>query len=72
MDKAKPLSASAPQIEKDYIAALGRRFTHEANPDYQQLNANYAMAMRDLSTRYPDDLDAATLCADSMMNLRPW
>ena len=25
-----------------------------------------------LSKKYPDDLDAATLFADSMMNLRPW
>jgi tetratricopeptide (TPR) repeat protein len=72
IDKAKLLSASAPQIEKDYISALGRRFTHETNPNYQQLNADYAKAMRDLSTKYPDDLDAATLYADSMMNLRPW
>jgi tetratricopeptide (TPR) repeat protein len=72
IDRAKSLSASAPQIEKDYIDALGRRFTHEANPDYRQLNADYAKAMRGLSAKYPDDLDAATLYADSMMNLRPW
>jgi hypothetical protein len=28
--------------------------------------------MRELSRRYPDDLDAATLYAESLMNLRPW
>jgi tetratricopeptide (TPR) repeat protein len=28
--------------------------------------------MRDLVRRYPDDLDAATLFADSLMNLNPW
>jgi tetratricopeptide (TPR) repeat protein len=28
--------------------------------------------MKELSQKYPDDLDAATLYADSMMNLRPW
>ena len=28
--------------------------------------------MRALAAKYPDDLDAATLFADSMMNLRPW
>jgi tetratricopeptide (TPR) repeat protein len=72
IDKAKSLSASAPQIEKDYIDALGRRFTHEANPNYQQLNVDYSKAMRDLSAKYADDLDAVTLFADSMMNLRPW
>lgn len=72
IDTAKALSAPAPQIEKDYIDALARRFTHEANPDYQKLNADYAHAMHDLAAKYPDDPDAATLYADSMMNLRPW
>jgi tetratricopeptide (TPR) repeat protein len=72
VDKATSLSAASPQIEKDYIGALSRRFTHQANPNYQQLNADYAHAMHDLSAKYPDDLDAATLYADSMMNLRPW
>jgi tetratricopeptide (TPR) repeat protein len=28
--------------------------------------------MRELVRQYPDDLDAATLYAESMMNLRPW
>jgi tetratricopeptide (TPR) repeat protein len=28
--------------------------------------------MRKLAARYPDDLDAAVLFAESMMNLRPW
>ena len=41
-------------------------------PNFQQLNADYSNAMRELSRKYPDDLDAATLSADSMMNLRPW
>jgi len=28
--------------------------------------------MKELSARYPDDLDAATLYAESLMNLNPW
>jgi tetratricopeptide (TPR) repeat protein len=72
IEKAQALSSSAPQVEKDYIEALRKRFSHDAQPDYHQLNADYSKAMRDLSRRYPDDLDAATLFADSMMNLRPW
>ena len=28
--------------------------------------------MAELVKQYPDDLDAATLYAESMMNLRPW
>ncbi len=72
IDKAISLSPGGPQIEKDYIAALARRYSHEAQPDYHQLNADYANSMRQLSAKYPYDLDAATLFADSMMNLRPW
>jgi tetratricopeptide (TPR) repeat protein len=32
----------------------------------------YKNAMRDLVKRYPGDLDAATLYAESLMNLHPW
>lgn len=72
IDKAKALGGEAPQIEKDYIDAMAKRFSHEANPDYHQLDADYANAMRELSRKYADDLDAATLFADSLMNLHPW
>jgi tetratricopeptide (TPR) repeat protein len=72
VDKAKSLSAAATPIEQDYIAAISRRFSSDPKPDYHQLNADFATAMRALSRKYPDDLDAATLFADSMMNLRPW
>jgi len=34
--------------------------------------AAYAAAMRQLYRKYPDDPDAATLFADSLMNLHPW
>jgi tetratricopeptide (TPR) repeat protein len=72
VDKAKALSPDATSIEQDYIAAIARRFSSDSKPDYHQLNADYAKAMAELSRKYPDDLDAATLYADSMMNLRPW
>ncbi len=72
IDKARALEAQASQIDQDYIEALAKRFSHAAQPDYRQLNADYANAMRELTRKYPDDLDAATLFADSMMNLRPW
>src|SRR4051812_28558907 len=72
IDKAKGLSAGAPQIEKDYLAAMTKRFSRQAKPDYHQLDQDYSAAMRELTRKYPDDLDAATLYADSLMNLRPW
>ncbi|MCI0354799.1 MAG: hypothetical protein L0099_07160, partial [Acidobacteria bacterium] len=49
-----------------------RRYSNDPNPDYQKLARDFVDAMRQLSQRYPDDLDAATLFAESLMNLRPW
>jgi tetratricopeptide (TPR) repeat protein len=69
---ALELSRAAPAIERDYIEAMATRFTSDANPDYRQLNVKFSEAMRALAKKYPDDLDAATLFADSLMNLRPW
>jgi hypothetical protein len=40
--------------------------------DPKKLAIDYKNAMGELSRRYPDDLDAATLYAESMMNLQPW
>ncbi len=70
--KARDLSAGASPIEKAYIDSIAKRFSSEEQPDYHRLDVNYSIAMRELTRSYPDDLDAATLYADSMMNLRPW
>jgi tetratricopeptide (TPR) repeat protein len=72
IQKAQALSATATPSERTYIQALSKRYTSTQNPNYQQLAVAYKDAMRDLSKRFPDDLDAATLYAESMMNLRPW
>lgn len=70
--KAKSLSSEASPVEQHYIDAMAQRFSADPKPDYHQLDINYSKAMADLTHRYPDDLDAATLYADSLMNLRPW
>jgi tetratricopeptide (TPR) repeat protein len=72
IDRAKKLASAGPQIEMDYIDAMAQRFSSDPKPDYHQLDVNYSHAMGQLTRRYPDDLDAATLYADSLMNLRPW
>lgn len=70
--KAQALAKNSPQNEKDYVAAISIRYTADANPDYKQLAVNYSEAMKALAAKYPDDLDAATLYAESKMNLNPW
>ncbi len=64
--------AKANQKEKDYVAALAKRYTTAADPDYKKLSEAYARAMHGLAEQNPDDMDAATLYAESLMDLRPW
>ena len=72
LQKAIALSAKASQADRDYIAALSKRYAKDPKTDRQKLANDYKQAMGELLKKYPDDLDAATLYAESMMNLRPW
>lgn len=72
VQKALALSNGGPAAERDYIAALAKRYTNDAHPDYDALEAAYHDAMREVHERYPDDVDAAVLFAESGMNLHPW
>jgi tetratricopeptide (TPR) repeat protein len=70
--KAQSLSANASQKEKDYINTLAVRYTDDTTADLHALEIKYSAGMKLLSEKYPDDLDAKTLYAESMMNLHPW
>jgi len=70
--KAASLSTAASASEQDYIAALAKRFPADPKADLQKAAEECRDAMRDLSKKYPDDLDAATLFAEQSMNLHPW
>jgi len=72
IQQAKALARSAPENERAYVEALALRFTNNPKPDYDRLARSYASAMRDLSGRYPEDPDAATLSAESLMDLHAW
>ena len=69
---ALALAETAPENERAYIEALVKRYSIDPKADLKQLAVNYKKAMGDVVRRYPDDLDAATLYAESAMNLRPW
>ena len=58
--------------DRAYIAALSHRYSNDPKADLKKLAVDYKNAMGELSRRYPDDLDAATLYAESAMDLRPW
>jgi tetratricopeptide (TPR) repeat protein len=72
MAKAVALAGKASASERDYIQALSRRYSKDPKADRKVLAEAYSQAMRELTVKYPDDLDAATLYAESLMNLRPW
>jgi hypothetical protein len=59
--------------ERDYIAALAKRYAPDPQPaDRSALNDAYADAMRAVHEKYPDDLDAAALYAEALMDRTPW
>ncbi|HET6382687.1 MAG TPA: hypothetical protein VFJ58_04780, partial [Armatimonadota bacterium] len=71
--KAKELDGGAPPEERAYINALAKRYSVDLSAGgTHQLDLDYHAAMGELSAKYPDDLDAATLYAESGMDLRPW
>jgi hypothetical protein len=69
---ARDVSEHGFGVERAYIAALGKRYCNCPNPNRQQQAVDFKDAMRSLAQSYPDDLDAATLYAQSIMNLSPW
>jgi tetratricopeptide (TPR) repeat protein len=72
LQKAIALKMNASEKEQAYIAALAARYSDAENPDRNALDRAYAQEMREVNKRYPQDLDAATLYAEAVMNLRPW
>jgi len=72
IQKAVDLSADASPSEKAYIQAMAVRFPADPKADHRKAAEAYRDAMRDVVKNFPDDLDAATLFAESGMNLHPW
>ncbi|HXX44965.1 MAG TPA: hypothetical protein VEJ38_09565 [Candidatus Acidoferrales bacterium] len=72
IQKAMQLAATAPENERAYVDALALRLTNDPKPDFDRLARAYAGAMRDVARRYPDDPDAGTLYAESLMDLHAW
>src|SRR6266849_5839479 len=72
IQKAVDLSGSASPAEQAYIKAMALRFPADPKADRRQAAEAYHDAMREVVKQFPDDLDAATLFAESGMNLHPW
>ncbi|MBX7073436.1 MAG: tetratricopeptide repeat protein [Pirellulales bacterium] len=72
LHKGLALADHASPRERAYLDALSKRYGPEPVEDRAELNQAYADAMRRLVEQYPDDLDAATLLAEALMDLHPW
>ncbi|KIO48726.1 lipopolysaccharide assembly protein LapB [Nitrosospira sp. NpAV] len=69
--KAASLMAKASPRERALISALEKRYTGSSE-QRKENNRAYADAMREVHTRFPDDLDIAMLYVESMMDLNSW
>jgi tetratricopeptide (TPR) repeat protein len=72
LEKAVALSQQASEAERDYITALAARYNGDPATPRGPLDEAYAVAMGQLAEQYPDDVDAATLYAEALMNTMPW
>jgi len=70
--KARSLAASGAEAERDYVEAMASRYSTDPKADLRALDEAYRNAMKQVMRKYPDDLDAATLYAESVMDLNPW
>ncbi len=69
---AQGLAPNAPAAEQAYIAAIAKRYTNSTAVDRATLDRAFADAMKQVMTDYPNDLDAATLYAEALMDTSPW
>jgi tetratricopeptide (TPR) repeat protein len=72
IEQARELAANASENERAYIDALAKRYVADPKAERPPLDRAYADAMREVTKRFPDDLDAATLFAQSLMDTAPW
>lgn len=70
--EARKRIATASEVEKALIEALGARYAMPQPADRAPLEAAYAAAMAKVAARFPKDADVATLHAEALMDTRPW
>ncbi len=70
--RAAALAASATPVERALIGAIGVRYAWPAPADRKELDQAYAAAMRRVHAEHGAHPDVAALCAEALMDLRPW
>ena len=72
LGKAKDLMVYSTPQEQAYITALSSRYDGDISSDRNALDIAYAVAMEKVVTAYPEDMDAASLYSEALMNTMPW
>lgn len=72
LQKAQELAPAVSTAEQAYIAALAARYAEDPAADRAALDKAFADAMREVVAQYPDDVDAAAIFAEALMDLMPW
>jgi tetratricopeptide (TPR) repeat protein len=72
IQRAQTLGGSASPAERAYIEALAKRYSANAGEDRETKDKAFVAAMKEVADRYPDDPDAATIYAASIMETMPW
>ena len=72
IEQARMHAGGASEAERAYIDALAKRYAADPKADRPPLDRAYADAMREVVKKYPGDLDAAALFAQSLMDTSPW
>ena len=70
--KALKYSSSTTPKERAYIEALARRYSPDPSANRAPLDSAWAIAIGEVSRRFPADDDAAALHGEALMDLRPW
>lgn len=70
--KAGNLSNFYTPKEKALVHAINTRYSDDTSKTREQLNKEYAAAMKQAFKDLPNDADIATLYADALMLLHPW
>jgi tetratricopeptide (TPR) repeat protein len=70
--QAQVLKDGASAAEQDYIQALAARYNGDADTPREPLDLAWASAMGELAAKYPQDMNAAAIYAEALMNTMPW
>ncbi len=72
LQQAIARQGNASPREQGYISALANRYNGDVNSDRTPLDLAWAEAMGELATAYPEDMTAASIYAEALMNTMPW